>query len=51
MLLPYPGVETIRMNFRYQVVKVWLGVTEYIKSQQPYANFKIVLNAYYMTRY
>ena len=31
MLLPYPRVEAIRMNFRYQFVKVWRGNPEYVK--------------------
>ena len=33
ILLPYPRVEAIRTNFRYQIVKIWLGVPEYIKCQ------------------
>ena len=34
MLLPYPRVEAIRMNFRYQFVKVWRRIPEYIKCQR-----------------
>ena len=31
MLLPFPRVEALRMNFKYQFVKVWLEASEYIK--------------------
>ena len=31
LLLPYPRVEAIQINFRYQFVKVCFRVPEYIK--------------------
>ena len=36
MLLPFPRVEAIRMNFKYQFVKVWLEVPEYIKCKRTF---------------
>ena len=51
MLQPYPGVEAIRMNFRYQFVKVWRGVPEYIKCQRTCASFKNALTDNYLSRY
>ena len=49
MLLPFPRVKAIRLNFRYQFVKMWLGVPEYIKCQRAYASFKMALTDYYLS--
>ena len=51
LLLPYPRVETIRMNFRYQMGKVWLRISEYIKCQRTWASFKNALIDNYLSRY
>ena len=48
-LLPFLRDETIRMNFKYNFVKVWLEVPEYIKcnydptcnSEMPYWMFTL----------
>ena len=50
-LLPHLRVEAIRKNFRYQFVKVWLGVTEYTKCQWTCASFRNALTDYYFSRY
>ena len=31
--LPFPTVGAIRMNFKYQIVKVWLDVPQFGKCQ------------------
>ena len=31
---PFPGVETIRMNFKYQFVKFWNDAPDHIKSSE-----------------
>ena len=51
LLLPYPRVEAIRMNFRYQFVKVWLGIPEYIKCQRTCTSFKNALTNCKLSRY
>ena len=51
MLLPYPRVEAIRMNFRYQFVKVWRRIPEYIKCQRTCASFKNALTDYFLSQY
>ena len=51
MLLPYPKVEAIRINFRYQFVKVWRRIPEYIKCQRTCASFKNALTDYFLSQY
>ena len=43
MLLPFHRVEAIRMNLKYQLIKVWLEVREFIKSKRSYLQFKNAL--------
>ena len=51
MLLPFPRVEAIRMNFKYQFVKVWLEVPEYIKCKRTFRQFRNSLSEFYLTQY
>ena len=51
MLLPFPGVEGIRMNFKYKFVKVWLNVPEYIKCKRTYMQFRNSLSEFYLAQY
>ena len=51
MLVPFPRVETIRMKFKYQFVKVWLEVPEFVKCKQTYLQFRNALSEFYLEQY
>ena len=51
MLLTFPRVEAIRLNFEYQFVKVWLEEPEYIKGKRSYLQFKNVLSELYLEQF
>ena len=46
MLLPFPRVEAISMNFKYQFVKVWLKVPDYIKCKRSYLQLRKALSEF-----
>ena len=51
LILPFPRIEAVRMNFKYQFIKVWSELPENIKSQRTSRSFKRVLMEYYLDQY
>ena len=51
MLLPFPRVEEIRMNFKHQFVKIRLEVPEYIKCKRSYLQFINAPSEFYLAHY
>ena len=51
ILLPFLRVEAIRMNFKYEFVKVWLEVPEYIKCKRSFLQFRNALSEFYLARH
>ena len=49
--MPFPRVEKIRMNFKYQSVKVCLDVPEFIMSKRSYLQFKNAVSKFCMAQY
>ena len=49
--LPFPRVEVIRMNFRYQFVNIWNGIPEDIKSKPSKKSFKRAYIQYIINNY
>ena len=48
VLLLFPWVEAIRMNFKYQFVEVWLKMPDFIKFQRSYQQFKKASSELYL---
>ena len=51
LTLPFPRVEVIRMNFRYQFVNVWNTIPDEIKCLQTVKAFKRSLSNLYLNTY
>ena len=51
MLLPFPRVKAIRMNFIYQFVKVRLEMPKLITCERSYLQFKNTLSGFYLVQY
>ena len=51
LVLPFPRVEAIRLNFKYQCVKLWNGVPESIKSLTSLRRFKKTLISTMLNEY
>ena len=51
LVLPFPRVETIRMNFKYQFVDIWNSVPAYLKELSSVRAFKKSLIKYFIERY
>ena len=51
MFLLFPRVEAIRMNFKYQYVKVWLEMPEFIKSQRTFLQLKNAVPEFSLAHY
>ena len=51
MILPFPRVEKFRMNFKYQVVNVWLEVSEQIKCKRTFRQFRNALSELNLAQY
>ena len=51
LILPFPRIEAVKMNFKYQFMKVWSELPANIKSQRTLRCFKRVLMEYYLDQY
>ena len=51
LVVPFPRVESIRINFKYQFVKVWNDVPENIKASESIAIFKNSLKQHFLNSY
>ena len=51
LILPFPRVEVIRMNFRYQFVNVWNSVPAHFKILPTLKTFKKSLVKFYLEQY
>ena len=51
IVLPFPRIETIRMNFIYQFINVWNCLPEFIKNSDSLGKFKMKLMQYYLDTY
>ena len=50
-VLPFPRVNALRINFKYQYVKIWNDIPDDIKSCQSLGRFKNSLTEYFVSRY
>ena len=51
LVLPFPRVETIRMNFKYQFVDIWNSEPAYLKELSSVRAFKKSLIKYFIESY
>ena len=51
LILPFPRVETLRINFKYQYVSIWNSVPENIKACGSLTRFKSLLIEYFLSQY
>ena len=49
--IPFPRVSALRINFKYQCVKIWNELPHYIKEARNLGHFKKTLLAYFLERY
>ena len=51
LIMPFPRVETIRMNLKYQFVKIWNEIPHNIPHSVSYKIFKTSLMNYFIENY
>ena len=51
LVLPFPSVNNIRINFKYQIVNVWYSVPTNIKMIDNCNDFKLAFKMYLISRY
>ena len=51
LVLPFPRVETIRLNYKYQFTKIWNSVPGHITNLSSIGRFKKALFDYYLSLY
>ena len=51
LIVPFPSVENIRLNFKYQFISVWNLVPQQIKNCQTLSQFKNAYKKYLLSRY
>ena len=49
--IPFPRVSALRINFKYQCVKIWNELPHYIKDARNLGHFKKTLLEYFLERY
>ena len=50
-ILPFPRVDALKINFKYQYVKIWNMIPENIKSCNSLGRFKRQLIDYFLSQY
>ena len=51
LVLPFPRVETIRINFQYQFINIWNSTPSAIKELPNFRSFKKTLIDFYLNSY
>ena len=51
LVVPFPRVESIKINFKYQFLKVWNDVPENIRASISLAIFRNSLKQHFMNSY
>ena len=51
LILPFPRVESLRINFKYQCSSIWNLIPDYIKQSISLSRFKKALIQYYISEY
>ena len=51
LITPFPRVDTVRCSFRYQIINIWNGIPENLKSIPSRKLFKKNLTRYFLDLY